>query len=58
MEANTRVFVDDTSMIKRGDMCVSIEDVLIPVVLDFAKKVARFKLKLSQKDKSHHPIPK
>ena len=48
-EANTRVFVDDTSMYTVRRHGEDIKDVLISALLDFQRLVECLKLKLSPK---------
>jgi len=48
-EANTKLFVDDTSMQATGDSIDSVCDILVPAVVDFARKVKKLRLSLSPK---------
>jgi hypothetical protein len=48
-EANTSLFVDDTSMFASSSSCRRVREVLIPALLDFKKRVSDLKLKLSPK---------
>ena len=48
-DANTRLFVDDTSMFAEGDSCYEVVDKLVPALASFKRIVDNLKLKLSPK---------
>ena len=48
-DANTDLFVDDTSMHASGETCQEVRDILVPAMRNFQIRVKKLKLRLSPK---------